>query len=441
MELIEDRTARIWLECWLLDGRIGSHVGSGCSFFEACEEESILDGCTVKKIVSAAKMRMLRRVGALVLGLVGLLVEHVGLGVQTAHAQVPSIASSEIARGKMPDAPMQPQLAIDDNDAIHVAYGVGNRVIYIRSNNSGEMFSEPVDLAFANVMSLGMRRGPRITVSQGTICITAIGGEVGKGRDGDVLARCSRDGGRSWSRTVRVNDVEASAREGLHAMASGPDGLVCCVWLDLRNRSTELMASISTDGGESWSANKLVYKSPSGSICECCNPSVAISRDGSIFVQWRNSIAGKRDVYFAVSTNRGASFKSVSKQGLGEWSLGICPMDGGAIAVDGEGPFSTWRRDNTVYLSQGKAKEEKLLGMGEQPWIAVSNNLPWIVWLAKRGGEVFLLRPNEPAPEVIATNAWDPVIASSHNPKNSLAVAWESAEGDVRVLRFAMIRP
>ena len=116
-------------------------------------------------------------------------------------------------------------------------------------------------------------------------------------------------------------------------------------------------------------------------------------------------------------------------------------MDGGSIAVDGENPYSAWRRDNTVYLSQGKAKEEKLLGMGEQPWVAVASNRPWVVWLAKRGGDALLLRPNEPAPEVIATNAWDPVIASSLNPQGSLAIAWESAEGDARVLRLAMIRP
>jgi hypothetical protein len=386
-------------------------------------------------------MRMPRLGGILVLGFFGLIVEHIGLGKPTLHAQMPSIPSVEIARGTTPDAPMQPQLAIDVNDAIHVTYGVGNRVLYIRSDDGGKQFSEPVDLGFAKVMSLGMRRGPRITVSKGTICISAIGGEVGKGRDGDILARCSVDGGRTWKSPVRVNDVEGSAREGLHAMASGPDGLVCCVWLDLRNRSTELMASISTDGGESWSANRLVYKSPSGSICECCNPSVAIDRQGRIYVQWRNSIAGKRDIYVSVSDDRGASFNSVSKQGLGEWSLGICPMDGGAIAVDGESPYSAWRRDNTVYFSQGKAKEEKLLGMGEQPWVAVASNRPWVVWLAKRGGDALLLRPNEPAPEVIAANAWDPVIASSLNPQGSLAIAWESAEGDARVLRIAMIRP
>lgn len=425
----------------MLDGTIDPTWEHSNPFVDVCDEVSILDGCTGYAIALAVRLGMLRLGGAMVLGFLGLIAVHVGIGMQALHAQVPSVPSVEIARGKLPDAPMQPQLAVDTSETIHVTYGIGNRVLYIRSNDGGKKFSEPVDLPFAKVMSLGMRRGPRITASQGKICITSIGGKIGKGRDGDILARCSRDGGESWSNTVRVNDVEGSAREGLHAMASGPDGLVCCVWLDLRNRSTELMASISNDGGESWSANQLVYKSPSGSICECCNPSVAIGRDGSIYVQWRNSIDGKRDIYVSVSNDRGASFRSVSKQGIGEWSLGICPMDGGSIAIDGERAYSAWRRDNMVYLSQGKTKEEKMLGVGEQPWVAIADNRPWVVWLAKRGGDALLWHPDEPAPAVFAKNAWDPVVAAFHNPQSPIVIAWETVEGEYRTLRLATVTP
>lgn len=397
--------------------------------------------CVWNRGIADVKRVIRQRFGVLFVGSMGLFLQQLGLGEQTLQAQMPSISSVEIARGRMSEAPMQPQLAIDADDAIHATYGVGNRVFYIQSKDGGSNFSGPVELGFAKAMSLGMRRGPRITASQGTICITSIGGDVGKGRDGDILARCSRDGGKSWSDVVRVNDVEGSAREGLHAMASGSDGLVCCVWLDLRNQATELMASMSTDGGVSWSPNQLVYKSPSGSICECCNPSVAISRDGHIYVQWRNSIAGKRDIYVSVSKDRGKSFESVSKQGVGEWTLGICPMDGGAIAADLDGLYSTWRRDNTIYLSQGKMKEEKMLGVGEQPWVAIADGRPWVIWVAKRGGDAFLWHPSEPMPTVFANKAWDPVVAASRNPKGLIAMAWETTDGDYRTLRLAAVRP
>ena len=35
-------------------------------------------------------------------------------------------------------------------------------------------------------------------------------------------------------------------------MAAGPKGAVCCAWLDLRNKDTEIMASVSNDGGKTW---------------------------------------------------------------------------------------------------------------------------------------------------------------------------------------------
>ena len=169
-----------------------------------------------------------------------------------ASACLPFAASAaqpvELARGTAPQHPQQPQVAIDAKGAIHVVYGVHDTVSYCRSDDGGKSFAHPIDLPAVHNMSLGMRRGPRLAVTPGSICITAIGGKQGKGRDGDVLAYRSTDGGTTWSGPVQVNDVADSAREGLHAMAADKQGTLCCVWLDLRNRKTEVMASTSPDG-------------------------------------------------------------------------------------------------------------------------------------------------------------------------------------------------
>ena len=192
--------------------------------------------------------------------------------------------SVELSRGVGPDGPQQPQVAVDSAGTIHVVYGVRNSVRYRRSEDAGRTFSEETDLSFARVMSLGMRRGPRITATKRSICISAIGGRQGKGRDGDLLAVHSTDKGISWSEPVTVNDAGDAAREGLHAMASGPNGEICCVWLDLRNGATQIFASMSGDGGKSWSKNNLVYKSPDKSICECCHPSAVFDARGHVHV-------------------------------------------------------------------------------------------------------------------------------------------------------------
>ncbi len=137
--------------------------------------------------------------------------------------------------------------------------------------------------------------------------ITAIGGPQGKGRDGDLVAHRSQDGGKTWSGPVKVNDVDASAREGLHAMTASPDGTLWCVWLDLREKGTKLFSSKSTDGGATWSKNSLVYRSPDGSICECCHPSIVADRN-AVHILFRNSLKGDRDMYLVTSRDQGATF-------------------------------------------------------------------------------------------------------------------------------------
>jgi hypothetical protein len=333
-----------------------------------------------------------------------------------------------LERGTVPNNPQQPQVAVDARGAIHVAYGVGHAVRYRRSNDGGKTFSPSVDLPAMGVISLGMRRGPRIAVANDAVCIAVIGGQQGKGRDGDVLAFRSADGGGTWTGPVHVNDVAASAREGLHAMAADPNGTLACVWLDLRNRRTEVMASTSTDGGAKWSKNTLVYKSPDGSVCECCHPSVTMDARGAIHVLWRNSLGGARDMYVATSTDGGQTFGAASKLGSGTWPLDACPMDGGAIAVTGDRPISVWRREKVVYMADGDHGERRLAA-GEQPWIAASDRGAYAVWLTKRGDAAMLLGPGSSSPRQLEAHAADPVIAAGPGGRGPVVAAWEAREG------------
>lgn len=335
-----------------------------------------------------------------------------------------------IAKGASSQQPQQPQVAVNDDGSIHVVYGVGNEIRYCRSEDGGKAFSNPALLPAVHSLSLGMRRGPRITVSKTAICVTAIGGKQGKGRDGDILASRSTDGGKTWNGPTAVNEIEGSAREGLHAMAAGAGDALCCVWLDLRSGKTEIMASVSTDGGETWGKNTLVYRSPDGSVCECCHPSVAIDPKGKIVVLWRNSLAGARDMYLAASEDGGKTYSKAQKLGTGTWPLNACPMDGGAVSVDGAGKFvTTWRRDKAVFLFAEGNPEEQNLGPGEQPWVVATAEGPFAVWLKKRGEAALLLSPGKTDAVELAPHARDPVLAIAPSGRGPLVAAWETREG------------
>lgn len=321
-----------------------------------------------------------------------------------------------------PDAPLkQPQIAVSDK-TVNLTYGAGNAVYFARSNDSGKTFSEPVKVAEPKALMLGMHRGPRIAVAGKTIVITAIGGEE-KGKNVDLFAWRSTDGGKTWSQGVRVNDVPASAREGLHGLAAGQNGILWTVWLDLREKGMRLMGSLSKDGGKSWSPNQLVYQSPDGHICECCHPTAYVGPKGELYAMWRNWLSGSRDMYYAISTDG----KSWTAHKLGEetWPLKACPMDGGGLALDGNGGFhSAWRRDRVVYASPASGKEIAL-GNGKNPSIAANRNGPYVAWT--EGTAVKLMKPGVQSPVTVGEGAF-PVVAAS----DTAYIAWEH-EGAITV--------
>ena len=348
-----------------------------------------------------------------------------------------------IASGHGARAPKQPQAAVGDDGSVHVVYGIGDAVQYCRSPDGGATFEKSMQAFRVPNMSLGMRRGPRIVKTKTAIVVTAIGGQIGKGRDGDVLAWRSTDDGQTWQGPVRVNDTADSAREGLHAMASGADGSIWCVWLDLRDKKSEIYATMSKDGGATWEPNKCIYRSPDGSVCECCHPSVIVSGD-SVHVMFRNSLGGNRDMYVTSSTDRGKSFSDARKLGSGTWTLDACPMDGGMLAAGPKGALATvWRRDGNVYTAAGDGSPEILLGPGQQPWIAGTAKGSIIVWTVSREGDLLVQSPVSGQPQKLAGAARDPMIASSSNGEGPVVACWESKlNGDPVVLaaRIEMVK-
>ena len=323
-----------------------------------------------------------------------------------------------------PEAPdvqfKQPQLAAD-GDEVAVTYGDGGAVFFRISRDGAKSFSAPVRVSDGRIWALGRHRGPRIVMNGSIVVISAIGGERGRGTDGDLVAWRSLDEGKTWSKGIKVNDVPASAREGLHGMSSNRNGVILATWLDLRNKRTKLYGTVSKDGGATWSTNRLIYDSSAGHICECCHPSAAVAPDGTLYAMWRNWLNGSRDMYLGVSRDDGATFQT-SKLGHGTWPLNACPMDGGGLALGAKGaPLTVWRRADTVYMAM-PGKPEVGLGKGKDPSIAVTSD-----------GQVYAAWSEGPAIVAKLPGAKEPAMLTSEGSYVHLAgdgpvyAAWESA--------------
>lgn len=322
----------------------------------------------------------------------------------------------------------QPQIA-SGRGIVVLTFGRGESVWFAASQDGGRTFSPPRQVAEAPGLNLGMHRGPRIAVTPGAIVISAINGRT----DGNLLSWRSRDGGRTWAGPVVVNDAPKSAAEGLHAMAAGPSGRLYAAWLDHRTdqRGQQLYGAYSDDGGETWSRNVAIYRPPSGTICECCHPSLAWDSRGKLHVMFRNLMDGNRDLYTVTSTDGGRTFGPAVKQGAGSWKLKACPMDGGGLAVDAEGRMVTvWRREGEVFVVRDGGLETRIAA-GRNPAVAVNRTGMYAIWTDAEGVKARL--PGQEAPAVLDALGAFPQLAVLEN--GEVLAAWER-KGAIEVRRL-----
>ena len=345
------------------------------------------------------------------------------------------LSAAEIPPSGAPDF-RQPQLAAAYGQ-VALVYGSGSTIWFASSPDSGRTFAPGVKVADTGAVALGRHRGPRITILRDAMLITAVAGQTpaqgehahGLPEQGDLTVWRSTDHGKTWLRASIVNDIPGASREGLHSIAADSRGNLFAAWLDLREKGTQLYGARSTDGGKTWSKNVHIYASPDGTICQCCDPSVAIDEHGEIAVMFRNAITGSRDLYLTRSTD-GLHFSQPEKLGNGTWKIAACPMDGGGMALEHGKIVTAWRRDTELFLDRPGTPETRI-AEGKDVAIAAGAKGTYLVWSDAQGIEA--LAPAARVPLKIAGAGGFPTVVALAD--GSALAAWED-NGNIRTVRL-----
>ena len=310
-----------------------------------------------------------------------------------------------IAKGHMP------AIVKDNRNSVHIVYGIGDSIMYIFSKDA-RSYSSPELVAVLPGLFASATRGPQIAAATNGLIVTA------NDKSGNLY--CYRKGiDGKWYKAKRVNDASEISKEGLTDLSAFGSN-VFVAWLGVNNpKGQSVYGARSEDGGKTWHKNIIVYASPSGTVCECCKPSVEVSGD-KVYVMFRSFLNGNRDLYLIESSDGGNTFGQAQKLGNGSWKLDGCPMDGGGLAIDkNKTPQTVWRREGKIYATQ-PAKPEKEIGEGRNCSIEIVNNKNVYAWT--ENGEVVLMKPQ--GQKQVFGKGSQPIVQALNNEQ--LVCLWEN---------------
>jgi hypothetical protein len=194
-----------------------------------------------------------------------------------------------------------PRVALDSAENINIVWGdtlfPNRRVVFTRSNDLGENFSDLVEISHSS----GNAFDPEIAVDTHD-GINVVWDDDGSGVSSIMFARSS-DGGKTFSQPKRLSSGTNAAIES--HIATSPNGQIYAVWSEvISNGTRQAFFTRSTDQGATFSAPINLSNEPGGDI----HKSFVVSRGNAVYVAFNNDEESSHQVYLVKSDDNGQTF-------------------------------------------------------------------------------------------------------------------------------------
>lgn len=287
----------------------------------------------------------------------------------------------------------------------------------------------------------------------------------------DVVLYRSGDGGKSWSKPIRVNDDGTPTEHGFASLWPWSKSELALVWLDGRNTGGGHDAHAGHDGasGNMMTLRAAVYDGRGrktaewpldASTCDCCQTDAALTANGPAIIYRDRDPQEIRDIY--VTRHVDGRWQTPKPVAADQWRMPACPVNGPALAAHGASLWAAW------YTGSGNAPKIRVAYSGDgggafQPArtvrngpavlgrvdLAADNNGAWLLWSEENAEQTLWLKRigknagNDGAPVLLATlkgHGHGSGFARMQQNAQGLHVVWTDVIDGKPVLRGARVR-
>jgi hypothetical protein len=235
--------------------------------------------------------------------------------------------------------------AVDAQGIFWVAHKDGGHVVVSRSADLGRSWSKPVRVAVeAEGTDTGGDARPKVAIGSGGEVYVTWTRPLSKPYTGEIRFSRSVDGGQSFTAPITVHADRQEITHRFDAISVNRAGQIFVAWIDKRDgvaagkakaldyRGAAVYFAVSDDRGASFRGD---YKLAEHS-CECCRIALLPRDDGSVFAFWRHVFEPNiRDHALAAMYPDGRA-GVLERATFDDWRVDACPHHGPSLAQDAQ---------------------------------------------------------------------------------------------------------
>lgn len=256
----------------------------------------------------------------------------------------------------------QPDLAATADGRLLLSWissveGRRNALQFVATGEDGHWQSAPRTIAVGDSLMANWANTPHIAQTADGALWVQFMQKMGDGYAGNVALSRSVDGGFNWASPIAVNDDGVEAEHGFAALWPASRDRIGVAWLDGRDNveggkhgEGSAMTGTHAMPGEGRTALRAavfdmdLQRSGEAVVdaktCDCCQTAIAATTRGPLLVYRDRSDKDIRDIS-AVRYDGKAWGKPVPVHADG-WKMTGCPVNGPAVAADGNAALVAW---------------------------------------------------------------------------------------------------